>query len=154
MSKDADHSTSETSTPGGLSRREVLGSTAVGIGAFAATGFREAVAAPAGDEGLGNLLERANADRGRLAQGASRGQVLHMIFLEQMKLLLSGVGIGLAGWLACAHSMSGLLFGVKSGDLASIAISIAAISAATLLAAYLPARRAARLDPMVVLRED
>jgi ABC-type antimicrobial peptide transport system permease subunit len=50
--------------------------------------------------------------------------------------------------------VSGLLFGIKSGDLASIAISITAISAATLLAAYLPARRAARLDPMVVLRED
>jgi ABC-type antimicrobial peptide transport system permease subunit len=52
------------------------------------------------------------------------------------------------------HFVSGLLFGIKSGDLASIAISITAISAATLLAAYLPARRAARLDPMVVLRED
>ena len=90
----------------------------------------------------------------RVALGASRGQVLHMIFLEQMKLLLSGVGIGLAGWLACAHSMSGLLFGVKSGDLASIAISMAVISGAALLAAYLPARRAALLDPMVVLRED
>jgi ABC-type antimicrobial peptide transport system permease subunit len=52
------------------------------------------------------------------------------------------------------HFLTGLLFGVKRGDLASVAISIAAISAATLLAAYLPARRAARLDPMVILRED
>src|SRR5262245_55418842 len=62
MSKSGDHS---PSTAGGLSRRELLGSTAVGIGAFAATGFGEAVAAPAGDEGVGNLLERANADRNR-----------------------------------------------------------------------------------------
>src|SRR5262249_50089036 len=65
MPKARDHSTRETSTAGGLSRREVLGSTAVGIGAFAATGVREAVAAPAGDEGIGNLLERTNADRNR-----------------------------------------------------------------------------------------
>ncbi len=79
---------------------------------------------------------------------------MHLIFREQTKLLLAGVGIGLAGWLASMHVLSGLLFGVKSGDLASIAISMAVISAAALLAAYLPARRAALLDPMVVLRED
>ena len=90
----------------------------------------------------------------RVALGASRGQVLHLIFREQTKLLLAGVGIGLAGWLASMHFLSGLLFGVKSGDLASIAISMAVISGAALLAAYLPARRAALLDPMVVLRED
>jgi putative ABC transport system permease protein len=90
----------------------------------------------------------------RVALGASRGQVLHLIFREQTKLLLAGLGIGLAGSLASMHYVSGLLFGVKSGDLASIAISMAVISAAALLAAYLPARRATRLDPMVVLRED
>src|SRR5499427_4815209 len=65
MSKDGNHSKSQSSTAGGLSRREVLGSTAVGIGTFAATPFREAVAAPASDEAIGNLLERANADRNR-----------------------------------------------------------------------------------------
>src|SRR5262245_18228748 len=65
MSKGGNQSTSQTSIAGGLSRREVLGSTAVGIGAVAATGLREAAAAPAGDEGLGNLLERASADRNR-----------------------------------------------------------------------------------------
>ena len=65
MSKGADHSKNDTSAACGLSRREVLGSTAVGVGAFGATGFREALAAPAGDEGIGNLLERANADRNR-----------------------------------------------------------------------------------------
>lgn len=90
----------------------------------------------------------------RVALGAGRRQVLQLIFREQTKLLLSGMGIGLAGSLASMHFISGLLFGVKSGDLASIAISMAVISAATLLAAYLPARRAARVDPMVVLRED
>jgi putative ABC transport system permease protein len=90
----------------------------------------------------------------RVALGASRRQVLHLIFEEQGKLLLAGVGIGLAGWLASMHFLSGLLFGVKSGDPASIAISMAVISAAALIAAYLPARRAALLDPMVALRED
>src|SRR5213594_3002711 len=65
MPKDGDHSTSKTSTAGGLSRRQLLGSSAVGIGAFAATGLREAIAAPAGDDAVGNLLERANADRNR-----------------------------------------------------------------------------------------
>ena len=90
----------------------------------------------------------------RVALGADRQQVLQLIFREQTKLLTAGVAFGLAGSLASMDFVSGLLFGVKSGDLASIAISIAAISAATLLAAYLPARRAARLDPMVVLRED
>jgi putative ABC transport system permease protein len=90
----------------------------------------------------------------RVALGASHGQVLRLIFREQTKLLLAGVGLGLAGWLASMHFLSGLLFGVKSGDLASIAISMAVISTAALLAAYLPARRAALLDPIVVLRED
>ena len=90
----------------------------------------------------------------RVALGAGRRQVLQMILREQTKLLLAGVGIGLTGSLASMRFVSGLLFGVKSGDLTSIAISMAVISAATLLAAYLPARRAARLDPMMVLRED
>jgi 5-methylthioadenosine/S-adenosylhomocysteine deaminase len=65
MSKGGDDSTSHPSTAYGLSRREVLGSTAAGISTFAATGLREAAAAPAGDEGIGILLERANADRNR-----------------------------------------------------------------------------------------
>jgi putative ABC transport system permease protein len=90
----------------------------------------------------------------RTALGASGKQVLQLIFREQTKLLLAGLGIGLAGSFASMHFVSGLLFGVKSGDLVSIAISVALISGATLLAAYLPARRATRLDPMVVLRED
>jgi putative ABC transport system permease protein len=90
----------------------------------------------------------------RVALGAARQQVLQLIFREQTKLLMVGAALGLAGSLVSMHFVSGLLFGVKPGDLASVAISIAAISAATLLAAYLPARRAARLDPMVVLRED
>ena len=79
---------------------------------------------------------------------------LQLILRGQTKLLLAGVGIGLTGSLASMRFVSGLLFGVDSGDLASIAISMAVISAAALLAAYLPARRAARLDPIVVLRED
>jgi putative ABC transport system permease protein len=90
----------------------------------------------------------------RVALGAGRKEVLQLIFREQTKLLTAGAALGLAGSLTSMHFVSGLLFGIKSGDLASIAISITAISAATLLAAYLPARRAARLDPMVVLRED
>ena len=90
----------------------------------------------------------------RIALGAGRKQVLQLIFREHTKLLTAGLGFGLAASLASMDLVSGLLFGVKSWDLASIATSITAISGATLLAAYLPARRAARLDPMVVLRED
>jgi putative ABC transport system permease protein len=90
----------------------------------------------------------------RVALGAGRQEVLKLIFREETKLLTVGAVLGLAGSLTSMRFVSGLLFGIKSGDPASIAISIAAISAATLLAAYLPARRAARQDPMVVLRED
>ena len=126
---------------------------AILLGIFAVLAL---VLAAAGVYGVTSYLvgQRTREIGLRVALGASRRQVLQLILREQTKLLLAGVGIGLAGSVASMHFLSGLLFGVKSGDLASIAISMAVISAAALRAAYLPARRAARLDPMVVLRED
>jgi putative ABC transport system permease protein len=106
---------------------------AILLGIFAVLAL---VLAAAGVYGVTSYLvgQRTREIGLRVALGASRRQVLQLILREQTKLLLAGVGIGLAGSVASMHFLSGLLFGVKSGDLASIAIGIAVISAATLLA--------------------
>jgi ABC-type lipoprotein release transport system permease subunit len=65
-----------------------------------------------------------------------------------------GVGIGLVGALALSKAISGLLYGVGSVDVASFTLVPLLLATTAALAAWLPARRAARLDPSVTLRID
>jgi putative ABC transport system permease protein len=67
---------------------------------------------------------------------------------------LVGVSLGLVAAILLARIMRGLLFGVSSTDPATFAAVAAVLTVAALLASYLPARRAARLDPAIVLREE
>ena len=90
----------------------------------------------------------------RMALGANPRQVRRMVVLQGMRLALVGVIIGVGCALALARLMSSLLFGVKPWDPATIILVALVLSAVTLLATYLPARRASRVDPMVALRYE
>jgi putative ABC transport system permease protein len=88
----------------------------------------------------------------RMALGAQRGNVLRLIVGGSVRLALMGIAVGTAGALALTRLMTGLLFGVRATDPATFCAVIAMRVAATLLASYIPARRAIRVDPIVALR--
>jgi ABC-type antimicrobial peptide transport system permease subunit len=90
----------------------------------------------------------------RMALGAQTRDVFRLIGREGLVLVLMGIGIGLAGALSLTRLMSSLLFGVSSTDATTFAAVPAVLAAVALLACYLPARRAARVDPTVALRYD
>jgi putative ABC transport system permease protein len=90
----------------------------------------------------------------RIALGAKRGSVLLMVVAQGAFLATVGIGIGLVGALALSRFLSSLLYGVKPTD-PSIFIAVSLILAAVvLLASFVPARRAAKVDPMVALRYE
>jgi putative ABC transport system permease protein len=89
-----------------------------------------------------------------MALGATQRDVLRMVVGAAMRLALSGVAIGLLAALAATRLMSSLLFGVRSSDPLTFAAVAAILVGTALLATYLPARRATRVDPMVALRYE
>ena len=88
----------------------------------------------------------------RIALGASRGDILRLVVGAGLRLVLIGGAIGLVGALASTQLLSGLLFGVSARDPLTLAGIISILAAVALLACYLPARRAMRLDPLSALR--
>jgi putative ABC transport system permease protein len=90
----------------------------------------------------------------RMALGASPHQVRQMVVIQGMKLALMGVILGVGSSLALARLMKSMLYGVKSWDPVTIIVVTIMLSSVTLLAAYLPAKRASRVDPMVALRYE
>jgi putative ABC transport system permease protein len=90
----------------------------------------------------------------RMALGASPQQVRRMVVTQGMRLALVGVILGVGSALALTRLMNSLLYGVKPWDPAMIVLVAVLLSAVTLLATYLPARRASRVDPMVALRYE
>jgi putative ABC transport system permease protein len=90
----------------------------------------------------------------RIALGASRGSVLKLVLGQSLVLTVAGVVLGIAGSLALTRLISALLFDVKPNDLATYALVPAFLLAVALLASFIPARRATKVDPIVVLRYE
>lgn len=90
----------------------------------------------------------------RMALGASRSEVLRLIVFDGLKLTALGLAFGLAGALILARLMSSLLYGVAPRDPATLAGGAILLAAVALLASYIPARRAMRVDPMAALRYE
>jgi len=90
----------------------------------------------------------------RMALGAERSTVLWMVLREGMILIIVGLSLGIAGALGLGHLMSGLLFGIQPTDPATfvlVAIVLIGIAAG---ACFVPAHRAATIDPTIALRSD
>jgi macrolide transport system ATP-binding/permease protein len=101
-----------------------------------------------------HVVERTSEIGIRMALGAQRRNVLLLIVRDGMKLAAVGVAIGVAGAIALTKVMSSVLFGMGPADVFTfITVSLGALVVA-LLACYIPARRATRVDPLVALRNE
>ena len=90
----------------------------------------------------------------RMALGAERGSVHRLILREAAWLIASGVAIGVVCSIGAATMMQGLLFGVRSYDAATLGIVAGVLAGSALVASFVPARRAASVNPMEALRAD
>jgi predicted permease len=100
-------------------------------------------------------VARRQAEIGiRMALGAQPGSVVWLVLREVAAMLAIGTVLGLGASLAAGRLVASLLYGVKPYDTGPLAIAAVVLGIATGIAAYLPAHRAARLDPMAALREE
>jgi putative ABC transport system permease protein len=90
----------------------------------------------------------------RLALGAAERQIFALVVGESLRLAAVGLALGLAGSIALGKAIAGMLFGVAATDLATFAVTATLLTGVAFLAAYLPARRAMRIDPMEALRVE
>jgi len=109
--------------------------------------------------GLYGVLSYAVAQRTselgvRFALGATPGEVLRLVIGSGLRLTTAGVVIGVVVGAAAARTMSGLLFGIETFDLAAFTIAVVTLLLVALIASYVPARRASRVDPVVALRSE
>jgi putative ABC transport system permease protein len=90
----------------------------------------------------------------RMALGAQRHRLLLMVLSQSVWILAVGLTIGVAGALTVTRLMGSLLFGISPGDPLNLSLMAAILLAVALIAIYVPARRAMKVDPMVALRDE
>jgi predicted permease len=90
----------------------------------------------------------------RVALGASGDRVVRLVVRQGMMPALAGVGIGLIGAALGARLLASLLYGVGTHDVPTFAVAVVTLGTVALAACYIPARRAARADPMLALRSE
>jgi putative ABC transport system permease protein len=100
------------------------------------------------------VSQRSNEIGLRMALGAGSGDVLKMVLRQALTLTAIGLAIGLAGAFAATRILTNLLFEVKPNDpLTYVAVSVV-LAVVALVASFIPARRAARVDPLIALRQE
>jgi putative ABC transport system permease protein len=123
------------------------------LGAFAVFALILAVVGVYGV--MSHLVTQGVHDIGvRMALGAERRSILFMVLRQGMELAGAGIVLGLLGSAAFTRTMAGLLFGVSTADAITFSSVPLALFATTMLATYIPALRATRLDPLVALRDE
>jgi putative ABC transport system permease protein len=90
----------------------------------------------------------------RMALGAERRNVVRLVIRQALVIVSIGIVIGLAGAFALTRVLSSLLFGISATDRITFAALSILLGAIALLASYLPARRAAKVDPIIALRYE
>jgi ABC-type antimicrobial peptide transport system permease subunit len=100
------------------------------------------------------VAQRTNELGIRMALGAQSGDVLKLVGWAGLRLAIAGTVLGAIGAFVLTRTMSGFLFGVSSFDIGTFAAMAATLMVVTLAACWIPARRAARVDPTVALRYE
>jgi putative ABC transport system permease protein len=100
------------------------------------------------------VARRASEIGLRVAIGARPGDVLWLVMRRIVLLIGGGVVIGLISSLASARALAGLLYGITPADPTALVVATLFLVSMALLAAYLPARRALHVDPIVALKRD
>ena len=90
----------------------------------------------------------------RMAMGADSGKIMRLVLGQGMRLAIVGTALGLAGAYGLTRMLAKFLFGVKPSDPLAFSLVAATLIVVTLLAAFVPTRRAMRVDPMVALRQE
>ena len=102
----------------------------------------------------GSVNERTREIGVRVALGASPRQIVALVFRQGMTLTIAGLAIGLAGALAAGRALAPLLFGISGSDPVTCAWVAAVLIAVAAVACWIPARRAAQVDPAITLRAE